>query len=68
MGKRDRHFERIEEYKERFRNYPIEKLEERLALGNLFKEAAIAYRELIEEKKAEDVSDNQSEDRVQEDA
>jgi len=51
MSKQDRYFEKIAEYKERFRNFSIEKLEERLALGNLYKEAAIAYRELLEEKR-----------------
>ena len=53
MSKQDRHFEGIEEYKERFRSYSVEKLEERLALGNMYKEAAIAYRELLEEKRFE---------------
>ena len=62
MSKQDRHFGQIEEYRERFRSYSIEKLEERLALGNLHKEAAIAYRELLEEKRYEIQSGSSSQE------
>jgi RNAse (barnase) inhibitor barstar len=50
MKKKELHFSRISEYKERFRNQPLEQLHKRLTSGYLDKEAAIAMRELIEEK------------------
>jgi hypothetical protein len=49
MTKRD-HFERIAEFKERFRSLPTAKLIERMTGGALYKEAAIALRELIKER------------------
>jgi hypothetical protein len=53
VGKRRRHFERIAEFKERFRLLPTETIRRRLNTGMLQKEAAIALRELLEERKQE---------------
>ncbi len=55
MGKRERHFERVTEYKERFRRLSTELIRYRLTnFGTaLYKEAAIALRELLEERGAE---------------
>jgi len=50
MKKRDRYFQRIEEYKERFQELPTEIIRKRLSFGNLYKEASIAYREVLEER------------------
>ena len=50
--KKDRRFAQIAEFKERFRDLPLDKLRERLSLC-LVKEAAIAVRELIDEKEAQ---------------
>ena len=44
------HFERIAEFKQRFRNLPTASLIERMTGGGLYKEAAIALRELIKER------------------
>lgn len=60
MGKREKHFEKVAEYKARFENLPTEKLRERLSFGKLIKEAAIAYRELIEERDLLDESKEKS--------
>ena len=51
MTKRESHFSRIAEFKERFRKLPTDKLRRRLKdFGHLLeKEAAIALRELLEE-------------------
>ena len=63
MGKREKHFEKVAEYKARFENLPTEKLRERLSFGKLIKEAAIAYRELIEEREivGEDIKESKDE-------
>ena len=53
MGKKQRRFETIAKYKERFSDLTIEKLKQRLSNGSLYKEAAIAIRELLEEKSSE---------------
>lgn len=50
MGKRKWHFERIAEFKERFRDLSTEQIQQRLNTGMLQKEAAIALRELLEER------------------
>jgi hypothetical protein len=50
MGKRERHFERIEAFKEKFRRLPTETILGRLNGGMLRKEGAIAYREILEER------------------
>ena len=50
MSKQEHYFRKIAEYKERFRNLSIEMLKGRLSSGFLYKEAAIAIRELIEER------------------
>jgi hypothetical protein len=49
MPKHD-HFERIAEFKERLGSLPTAKLIERMSGGALYKEAAIALRELIRER------------------
>ena len=50
MSKRQEQLRRIEEYKERFRKLTTEQLESRLSSGSLYKEAAIAYREVLAER------------------
>ena len=51
MSKRQQYFERIAEFKQRFENLPTDILKERITTGSLQKEAAIAIRELLEERK-----------------
>jgi hypothetical protein len=50
MDKRERHFERIRESKERLGKHPNEWLLERFRFGSLTKEGAIAIRELLVER------------------
>ncbi len=52
MSKRDRHFQRIEEYKERFRSLSTEKIKYRLTDFEtaLYPEARIALRQLLKER------------------
>lgn len=50
MSKRDRYFEKVNEFKERFRHLTAAQLEQKLAFGALVKEAAVAARELLEER------------------
>ena len=52
MGKRERHFERVARYREQFRRLSTEVIRYRLInFGTaLHKEAAIALRELLEER------------------
>jgi hypothetical protein len=50
MSKQEQYFRKIAEYKERFRKLPTETLKGRLGSGFLYKEAAIAIQELMEEK------------------
>ena len=50
MSKRERDFAEIATYKARFQALPTETLQARLATGSLFKAAAIAIRELLEER------------------
>ena len=50
VSKRDRHFEKIVEFKEHLGELPTPTLRERLTLGSLQKEAAIAIRELLMER------------------
>jgi len=52
VGKRDRSFERVSEFKERFRSLPTDVIRARLDTGMLQKEAAIALRELLEERES----------------
>lgn len=52
MSKRDKHFEKVQEYKDRFRLMSLESLRERANSPSLFKEAAIALRELIAERES----------------
>ena len=50
LSKRERHFERVAEFKDRFRPLPTETIRRRLNIGILQTEAAIALRELLEER------------------
>jgi hypothetical protein len=50
MNKRQQYFERIAEFKHRFVNLPTEQLKKRITTGSLYKEAAIAIREILEER------------------
>ncbi len=48
--KRQRYFDEIATFKARFSDLPTESLKARLADGRLMKAAAVALRELIEER------------------
>jgi hypothetical protein len=50
MSKQEQYFRKVAEYKERFRKLSTEILRGRLGSNFLYKEAAIAIRELIEER------------------
>ena len=50
MSKRDHHFAKVQEYKERFSKQTTESLVLRLSGFRLIKEAAIAAREVLEER------------------
>jgi len=51
MSKRNTYFERVKAFKDRFQRGPTEELETRLNSGNaLVKEAAIALREVLDER------------------
>jgi hypothetical protein len=50
MRKRDHHFLKVQEYKERFSKQPTESLVMRLNNHRLIKEAAIAAREVLAER------------------
>ena len=50
MNKRQRNFQKILEYKQRFQKLPSETIRYRLGIGSLVKEAEIAYREILEER------------------
>ncbi|WP_426079296.1 hypothetical protein [Janthinobacterium sp. PSPC3-1] len=52
MSKRDKHFEKVREYKDRFHPMSLEFLREKLNSPSLYKEAAIALRELIAERES----------------
>jgi hypothetical protein len=43
MGKIEKYFEKVAEYKDRFEKLPTEKLRQMLTHGTLIEEAAIAY-------------------------
>ncbi len=55
-GETRKHFEEVAEYKARFQNPPTEEVRKRLNFGSLIKEAAIALREILEEREREDQS------------
>jgi hypothetical protein len=59
MGKRDHHFAKVAEYKDRFRRLSTETLHTRLRdfEGGLYKEAAIAIRELLDERERGEACD-----------
>lgn len=48
MPKRERHFDRVAEFKQRFSTLSTDELRSRLNFGALAKEAAIALRELLQ--------------------
>ena len=50
MSKQADYFARINQYKERFRYLSTEAIRERLTYSALYKEAAIALREVLEER------------------
>jgi len=54
MSKQKQYFQKITDYKERFREMTTEELRQRLQSHgiSLYKEAAIALRELLEEREA----------------
>jgi hypothetical protein len=56
MSKRDQHFAKVQEYKERFSKQSSEALALRLSSHRLIKEAAIAAREVLEERGVSDVA------------
>jgi hypothetical protein len=58
LTKQSRYFEQVSEYKERFRKLPSETIRSRLAGGPVIKEAAIAYREVLEERGESAGTDN----------
>ena len=49
-NKRDIYFDKINEYKTRFEKLDTDSLKKRLNTGSLIKEAAIAIRQIIEER------------------
>jgi predicted DNA-binding protein len=61
MSKQDQYFRKIAEYKERLRNLSTETLKGRLGSSFLYKEAAIAIRELIEEREQQLLEGNSTE-------
>jgi hypothetical protein len=50
MSKQERHFEKIQEFKQRFSKLTTESLSLRLNNHQLVKEAAIAAREILKER------------------
>lgn len=50
MNKRERYFQKISEFKQRFRQLSSDTIRERLLYGSLTKEAQIAYQEVLEER------------------
>jgi hypothetical protein len=61
MGKRVKHFERVEEYTARFRKLSTEKLQSRLNSGYpLIKEAGIAIRQILGERSLNSVSSREA--------
>ncbi len=51
MSKREKHFQKIEEFKERYRGEPLDVLKKRFGhLNSMYKEARIALKAIIEEK------------------
>jgi len=52
-SKHERYFDNIREFRERFIDESSDVLQKRLADGALFKEAAVAIREILEERSKE---------------
>jgi hypothetical protein len=50
MNKRERYFQKILEFKRRFRELSSDIIRDRLLYGSLTKEAQIAYQEVLEER------------------
>jgi hypothetical protein len=57
--KRAQYFEKVREYKQRFTDLPSDLLRKRLAQGSLFKEAAVAIREILEERSNKQQADSE---------
>jgi hypothetical protein len=51
--KHETYFEKVKEFRERFIDESSDVLQKRLADGTLFKEAAVAIREILEERSKE---------------
>jgi len=47
MKKRDQKFDKINEFKDRFRSLSIDQIKTRLSFGSLQKEASIALQEVL---------------------
>ena len=56
--KRRRLFDKVKEYKDRFRLESSDALKKRAATGSLYKEAAIAIREILAERENGDPDPN----------
>ena len=50
MKKSDRKFDKINEFKDRFRSLSIDQIKRRLSFGSLQKEASVALQEVLKEK------------------
>ena len=50
MNKRERYFQKILEFKRRFRELSSDIIRDRLLYGSLTKEAQIAYQKVLEER------------------
>lgn len=48
--KQQRYLEKVEQYKERFRQLTSEKIRHNLSLSPSIKEALVAYRQVLEER------------------
>jgi hypothetical protein len=55
-SKRAQYFGRVKKYKGRFTDLPSEVLRSRLERGSLYKEAAVASREILEERSKGDTN------------
>ena len=51
MTKKSKKYEQIEAYKEKYRQLSSDEIKKRLSFGSLIKEAQIAYREILEERR-----------------
>ena len=51
MTKKSRKYKQIESRKEQYRQLSSDEIKKRLSFGSLIKEAQIAYREILEERR-----------------